>query len=172
MAKKAVVRLTIAMGAGSALCMGVVSTWYLVTPRRTVEAMADAASHGRSSELATYMDMPSLRADMRRRAARAIAQGYPPGRVVLNPRVVVEALAGPQIDSLFSPDGTRRAVERTMRRHVDMTVDFVIMRGGPNHFTARLESPRRVDLLFTRSGIAWRLTGIRPRPAPRMEEMV
>lgn len=173
MAKRTASRAAVAMGSGAVLALGTISGWYLVTPRRTVEAMADAAAHGRSDILVRYMDMPALRADMRRRAARAIAQGYPPGRVVLNPRVVVEALAGPQIDRMFSLDGTRRVVERSKRRHVDMAVRFSILRGGADHFTARLDEPRPVDLLFTRKGVSWRLTGIRPRATrtPRAEEM-
>ncbi len=173
MAKRTATRTAVAMGTGAILALGAISGWYLVSPRRTVEAMADAATHGRSDILVQYMDMPALRADMRRRAAHAIAQGYPPGRVVLNPKIVVEALAGPQIDRMFSNDGTRRAVERSKRSHLDMAVTFSILRGGADHFTARLDRPHPVDLLFTRRGTSWRLTGIRPRATrtPRAEEI-
>lgn len=158
-------RVTLAIFGGASIVVGAVGSWYLVTPRMTMEAMADAAVRGDAEKLTSYMDMKELRRDMRRRASRALASRYPPGRVVLDNDLVTEALAGSLIDHAFSLEGARNAVRghgRAIRTRAD--VQYRIIRDGPNHFVARLDQPRRVDLLFTRNVAGWLLTGIAQRP--------
>lgn len=165
-------RVTIAIVGGASMGVAAVGAWYVVTPQMTVEAMADAAVRGDGDRLASYMDLPELRRDTRRRASRAIADNYPPGIVVLNPGMVTEALVGRVIDQAFSIEGARRAVQGSRRAVVTrQDVQYRILRNGPNHFVARLDSPRRVDLLFTRHAAGWLLSGIMPRPG-KPDEMI
>lgn len=158
--------------AGAALGIAVIAGWYAVTPRMTVEAMASAASAGDHERLSSYMDMTSLRADVRRRASGVISDKYPPGAVILDPERVTEALAGRKIDETFSRSGTRRMLEKPSSREAAKAIGYLIRRDGPNHFTARLEYPRSVDLLFSRRGLSWRLTGIALRKPYRPDRMI
>ena len=157
---------------GAVLGISVIAGWYAVTPRMTVDAMAAAAAGGDHEALASYMDMASLRADVRRRVADALSNRYPPGHVILDPRRVTEALAGKAIDETFSRSGTRRMLERHAGGTIARDVHYVILRHGPNGFVARLDSPRRVDLLFSRHGLTWLLSGIAMRPAARPDVMI
>jgi hypothetical protein len=167
-------KLTAALVSGAALGVGTVGAWYVVTPKMTVEAMADAAASKDGARLVQYMDMKALRADMRRRAAIVISDRYPLGRtkVVIDPRRVTEALAGKVIDEVFSPRGTDRMLARNRVPTAPGDVAYVILRGGPNQFTARFDSPRRVDLLFSRHGAGWKLSGIAARPRTRSEQII
>lgn len=169
-----ILRLTAAITCGATLGVAVISGWYIITPKMTVEAMAMAAANGDGKRLAAYMDMDALRADMRRRTAIALSDRFPLGsnRVIIDPRRVTEALAGKVIDDVFSRKGTDRILSKEHGKIASKDVTYVILRGGPNNFTARLDSPRRVDLLFSRQGAGWRLSGIAMRAAGKPELII
>lgn len=158
------IRVTLSIAGGALMGIASLSGWYALTPRMTVEAMASAAQRGDSVDLVRHMDMTALRVDMRRRAQQALEKNTPPGLVLLDPKAVTEALVGGRIDQAFSLKGARKALDRKDVRRVSEHVDYRIMRNGPNAFVARLDGPRRVDLLFTRRGLTWMLTGIAARP--------
>lgn len=157
---------------GAALGTTLACGWYLASPGYTVEAMADAAVHGRSDQLVTYMDMPALRSSTRSAGARVIEEQYPTGRVRLDPRKVTEALAGHMIDHIFSVQGTKEIIGRRRPTSTDATVRYRILRQGPNRFTARIDLPRSVDLVFTRHLVQWKLSAINARPAVKPVEIV
>lgn len=165
-------RTVFAIAAGTLLGVSALSVWYVVSPTLTIEAMADAAVRGDAEELVTYVDMQALRRDVRRQATRMLGH-YRTDKVRMNPDMMVEALAGEVIDKAFSIEGARQAVTGT-RRAIGNRSDlrYQILRDGPNRFVARLDMPRRVDLMFTRSGAGWVLAGIRMRPALRQRDMV
>lgn len=166
-------RVTLAVVGGASLVVGAVGAWYAFTPAMTVEAMATAAIAGDGERVASYMDMEALRKDVRRQASSAIARNYPQGRVMLKPEAITEALVGSVIDRAFSLDGTKRMLKRSQREMPTREdVAYTILRDGPNHFIARLDRPRRVDLHFTRHAAGWLLSRITSRPAVERRNLV
>jgi len=166
------IRVTLSIAGGALMGIATMSGWYALTPRMTVDAMASAAQRGDSANLVRHMDMTALRMDMRRRAQQALETSAPPGLVLLDPKAVTEALVGGRIDETFSLKGARKALRRKGAGRVPDHIDYRIMRNGPNAFVARLDGPRRVDLLFTRKGLTWMLTGIAARPRPMPQAMI
>ena len=158
------IRAALSVLSGVGVVVVVMAAWYLLTPGMILERMARSAAAGDADGVVAYMDVAALRLDARKRAARALARNVPQDDVVLDHRMVTEALAGKIIDRVFSAEGARAMASdpKTVAEAGEIT--YVIRRDGLNNFTARLSGPRHVDLLFTRRGLTWRMTGIANAP--------
>lgn len=130
-------------------------------------AMTEAIARRDGAALASYMDMDALRLSTRIGAEGVIRRAYPGGRVHLDPHGITEALIGKTIDRIFSPKGTQEMLRRQRKPLGTKEVNYTIIRMGPNAFIARLDEPTRVDLMFTRHIVSWRLSSIIQRPKIR-----
>lgn len=165
--RRGVARTAAAIGSVIVATTGaIVASWYIWSPAMTLEAMADAAARRDAVAVSSHMDMPALRADMRRVVQENLRRNIPSGRVVLDHRAITEILVGRIIDGVFSPRGTGRILDEQRDPELSrQALSYRISLDGPNRFTAHIQAPMRIDLRFTRHGARWMLSSIRNPPA-------
>lgn len=137
--------------------------FYNLTPKHTLNTMASAMISRDSNGVLEYVDLLSIRKDIKKKAAKTLEENFHDDNIVMNADLITEILIGKQIDERSSPKGARKALEDQKSLNSPEDLDYEIVVHGPDHFTAYIFSPKRVDLIFTRKGLTWKLTGISPR---------
>lgn len=159
-------RLLAVVTTTAAIAISSLAVWYSCSPAMTLEAMANAAERRDGDGVAVHMDMLALRISTRMLAEETLRRNVPSDRVVLNHHVITEVLVGRVIDDIFTRHGTDRVVRGQSDPIANRgALSYRIALQGPDRFIARLDAPRRVDLLFIRHGATWLLSAIRMRPA-------
>ena len=129
--------------------------------------MRAAAEAGDAAAFAAYVDFPALREDMKAEltpllAAEAGRRGGPAAGLF------GAALAGPVIDALVSPEGLSAAfvagaaasAAAPPARALQVGEDPFVTRRGLSEFLLSPRDRPGTGLVFTRRGLAWRLSGI------------
>lgn len=137
--------------------------FYNLTPNYTLKTMASAMISRDSDKVLNYIDLASVKRDIKKKAARSLEENFHDDNVIMNTDLITEILLGKQIDEKVSPRGARRALENQKSFVSVDDLSYQIAVHGPDHFTAYIYSPKRVDLIFTRHGLSWKMTGISPK---------
>jgi len=144
------------------LAIGLAAGWEFASPWLTLKAMRDAARAGDSERLATYVDFPKLRANVRDELVESIAARVPtPGLAGLTDKIG-RKIVRPIVDVIVSPASLRVAL-LTMPPPKGETSGRKcgIKRDGLSHFRLRCAKfPHgEGDLVFERRGLGWVLVG-------------
>ncbi len=155
----AAIAILIAVGAG----------WYFGSPRWTLYQMKAAAEAGDVEKLASYIDFPKLRSSLKEELkANAAAQlQKAKGMEALGAMLAINMVDG-LVDGMVTPSVLRKVFVRDKRSGpegmtaVDATAnDVVIDRSTFDRFVLRSPNAGTGALIFDRSGLGWKLTGIR-----------
>jgi len=163
-----------AIGVVVLLALAAAGAWFYGSPGWTIERMQAAATAKDAALLSSYIDFPALRADLKRKlpdhlTARAREKNDGLGRLEA---AIGGVLIGPIVDTIVTPEALRLAFAPGPATAVDdptgaqvrpagvrLGKDPVITRRGVSEFVV---GPRGKagGLVFRRSGLSWRLSGI------------
>ena len=144
------------------LALGLVAGWEIASPWVTLKAMRDAARAGDSDRLATYVDFPKLRANVRDELVERIAARAPaPGLAALTHKFGRKVVR-PIVDVIVSPAALRLALLTAPPPKSGTSARKCgIKRDGLSQFRLRCAKfPHgEGDLVFERRGLGWVLVG-------------
>lgn len=145
--------------------------WYWGSPYWTLKQIRDAAQAGNSDALATHVDFPALRADMKAEmAAQVMAKSkQDDGGFGKLGEIFALAMVDKLIDGMISPAGLRvmfagaDTVDGSNSKPLQMNMDDVrIEHTGLSGF--KLHRAKTGDekavLVFARDGLGWKLVGV------------
>ena len=150
------------------LSVAVVVVLDAASPWWTLKNMRDAAVARDSERLATYIDFPRVRSNLREQlVSLADAKGPSPAYEAVLRRVGVRSIIDPIIDVIVSPEAMRVALMVAPSRSSETRADGAtescgVKRDGVRQFRlrcARLPNGN-ADLVFERRGFGWVLVGI------------
>jgi hypothetical protein len=179
----------IAGGIAALALVAIVGGWYYVSPGITVKAMVEAAQANDEALFSSYVDYDALRADMKseltnRLQEEARRDGSAEAKLGL---AMGMAMMNPIVDSMVSPKGMQTAFANLARQQQaakakggngkgaegkdsgakgSMPLDPEIRRHGLNRFIVTGKDTPGSGLVFERSGLSWKLSGIDLPPMP------
>jgi hypothetical protein len=145
---------------------GVGAAWEVASPWWTLWNMRDAAEARDSERLASYVDFPRLRSNLREQLVGLAAKKGPmPAYEAFIRRASASVLIDPVVNAIVSSKALRLAF--LVRRERDPKIPAANRKCGMRRESlerfrlrcARL-SKARVDLIFEREGLGWRLVGM------------
>jgi Protein of unknown function (DUF2939) len=155
---------------GAILVIAALGTvWIYASPLRTLKAMRDAATARDSTALASYVDFPALRNDVKQDIKAKLAAKVNKGdRFGALGELIGGAIADKMIDGLVSPEGLavlfatgRLATRRDTGTVPPVDTDDLVIEHGLSEFRVRPKQPgAQPVLIFKRSGLSWKLSGI------------
>jgi hypothetical protein len=145
--------------------------WYAWSPGWTVKRMIAAAKSNDSATLAAGVDVPALKADMKADfaalfAAKAREDPSPTARMSLS---IAQSMLDQVVERLGSPDGLRATFAGLDDSDAPPGSKSLgkpqIERQGLSRFRLSRDISKGSGLVFERSGLSWKLTGIDLPPA-------
>jgi hypothetical protein len=158
----AVALLLIALGIG----------WYVTSPGWTVRHMVAAAKSNDADALASYVDFPALKADLRtdltaRLTAEAKGDNSPTARMGI---AIARSMMDQVIDAFASPGGIRATFAVLDNSDAPPGGKALgkpkIERQGFNRFRLSRDNSNGSGFVFERRGFGWKLTGVDLPPNP------
>jgi hypothetical protein len=156
--------------------------WYFASPAYTLNQMQHAADANDSEALASHIDFPALREDMK---AEIMAQMMIEAQKEENEfgglgLAFGSAMIGPMIDGMITPAGLRAAFLSKERQGTTeatevpagmrLEQDPIINRRGLSEFVVTSVNQPDGGMVFKRDGLSWKLSGFdlpdRPDPSP------
>lgn len=151
-----------------ALLITLFASWYWLSPQWTLSRMRDAAEANDPERLASYVDFPALRESVKQELKGQMAvklmnetdgmKGF--GGLIAMGMIdgMVDAMVTPQLmRNAFAKDKTS---EMGAQARLDLDAEnTTFVRDSFDQF--RLRHDGRADLVFGRSGLSWKLVGIR-----------
>ncbi|MCY6494259.1 DUF2939 domain-containing protein [Leptolyngbya sp. GGD] len=166
-------------GAGAALCVGI---GVYASPYLTFNSMQSAVEQGDSAAVAKNVDFAALRSSIKAEARVKIANQTSEN----NPMAALSTMmAGPfidsMVDSIVTPEGLTALIRQSSANFVPERSKSNVVSIGSNRVMMRYESlnsfvvtldendvnlpselkSSSLSLLFSRSGLGWKLTGVR-----------
>ena len=159
-------RRSLALAITAVVLLALAVTWEVASPWWTLREMRDAAAARDTEKLATYVDFPRVRIDLREQLIGAADKRVPARAFeALLGKHRVNRVVDRVIDNLVSPESLRIALDAAAKRSED--------RGSPkptcgmkreslDQFRLRCAQlpTGQADLEFERERLAWRLVGI------------
>lgn len=154
--------------------------WYFFSPGWTLDKIAAAAEARDIDALSAYVDYPAFRTDLKAKlTARLEAQAKRDGDEFAPLAAAIGgALVGPAVDLLVTPAGLRAAFVSSAAVGDSQPVNRIeipsemrvgkkpqITRRGFSEFKISPEG-KEGGLIFKRSGLSWKLSGIELDPEP------
>jgi len=140
--------------------------WWVTSPWWTLKSMRDAIRADDNDRLASYIDFPRVRADLRDQLIQDVKARLPPN--YFSPLVVKQGarlIADPIVDLIVSPKSLKLALDIAPKSESSdgaSKQNCGMTREDLNHFRfrcARLPGGQ-ADLRFERQGFGWKLVGI------------
>ena len=164
-------RPIILAGAALLLLLAAGGAWYVLSPGWTLKAMVDAAQAGDEARFSSYVDYAALRDDMKGEVTRRLQReakrdGSAEAQLGL---AMGMAMLGPLVDQMVSPKAMKTAFSKLAGEQIAKGKDAGsgkakalpdIRRDGPNRFLVVGKDNPEAGLVFERSGLGWKLTGI------------
>ena len=161
--------------AASVLVALAASAWFYVSPSWTLSRMQAAADRRDADALAQYVDFPTLRGQIKADVkAMAVVHAARPDANPLEAAgaAIAMSMLDPLVDAMVSPEGLRASFAQKPdageRNGLGVNASGgEIKRYGLNEFRVVPRDPKANggSLIFRRSGVAWRLSGIEmPKP--------
>ena len=158
-------------GAAVLLLLAAAGAWYVLSPGWTLKAMVDAARAGDEARFSSYVDYPALRDDMKGEVTRRLQReakrdGSAEAQLGL---AMGMAMLGPIVDQMVSPKAMKIAFSKLAGEQGGKSKGGGsgkaktlpdIRRDGPNRFLVVGKDNPDAGLVFERSGLGWKLTGI------------
>lgn len=160
-------------GAGAVLLILLGLGWYFGSPAWTLRQMKSAADANDSDAFGAYVDFPALREDLKAelmaemvtKAQREDSNGDEFAGLGL---AFGNAMVGPMIDGMVSPEGLRAAFLARGRTgemgNTPFAVQFaeepVIKRRGFAEFLVASNNQPGKGMVFKRHGLSWKLSGV------------
>jgi hypothetical protein len=158
-----------------ALCLAV-GVWWYASPLWTLHEMRQAAKAGDAQKLSEYVDYPALRenlkSEFRRGMTNEMAKHADDGFAMFGSALAL-AVVNPVIDAMVTPEGVqamfdqRKQLDRVAPAKAKMPAapqDPIVDREGFSEFVVRDKDPTKGSLVFKRSGLGWKLSGIAMPP--------
>jgi len=142
--------------------------WEVASPWWTLKNMRDAAQAKDSERLASYIDFPSVRSDLRGQLIRlAVKKGPAPAYEAFVRKYGARLIIDPIVDVIVSPRALRLAVSLAPASDGGRSGSAAqrscgMQRESLDRFRVRCAHlPNgQGDLLFERRGLGWRMVGI------------
>ena len=146
--------------------LALAATWEIASPWWTLKNMRDAAAAQDSEKLASYVDFPRVRADLREQLIDAANRKIPARAFeAIVGRRSVDRVIDPVIDVMVSPKSLNIALDVAPKvdgPKGDRKRACGMKRQGLEHFRVRCaqlpDGPG--DLVFERRAFGWKLVGI------------
>ncbi|MES2137572.1 MAG: DUF2939 domain-containing protein [Pseudomonadota bacterium] len=146
-------------------------TWWYASPLWTLHQMREAGRSDDAEKLSEYVDYPAFREDLKGEFRRAMmsemAKQRNDGLAMIGSAFAL-ALIDPLIDAMVTPEGVAAMFDQAKRNRVsnkqpklpDASNDPIIERKGFDEFDVKDKDPNKGALIFKRSGLGWKLSGI------------
>jgi Protein of unknown function (DUF2939) len=150
-------------------------TWWYASPLWTLHQMREAARNDDAQKLSEYVDYPALREDLkgdfRRAVTSEMTKQQNDGFAMIGSAFAL-ALIDPLIDAMVTPEGVEAVFDQAKRNRVsgkqpklpDVSNDPIVERKGFDEFSVSDKDPAKGSLIFKRSGLSWKLSGIHIPP--------
>jgi hypothetical protein len=150
--------------------IGLAFAWFAITPERTVDSLYDAVRAGDSERIERLVDFDLLRqnlkTDVRDYATRRASTSASPLAGI--GAAIGSALADGLVDTFVSPAGLTTLLRGQVPGQGDSgemppeSPEYDIDRRGLSRFDAHVRDEQATEpvLVFTRTGLRWRLTRI------------
>lgn len=161
------------IGLGAALLLGLAALWYFASPAWTLSRMQAAAKAGDADALLAMVDLPALREDMKAELNAALMKQAANDQKAAAGAAFGALLIGPMVDAALTPAGIRAAMagagaaaassDKLVRGGgLKLPAEPVIVRRGLSEFLVAPKDKPTGGLVFRRSGLSWKLSGIDP----------
>ena len=140
--------------------------WWVASPWWTLKSMRDAARAGNSERLASYIDFPRVRADLRDQLIQQMDRNSSPsGLERFISHRAAPMLVNPVLHAVVSPDSLEIALDVAPKKAGSVGASNQtcgMNREDLNHFRVRCARlpVGQADLSFERQGFRWKLVGI------------
>lgn len=146
-------------------------SWWYASPLWTLHQMREAARNDDAQKLSAYVDYPALRqslkGELRRAMMSEMAKQQNDGLAMLGSAFAL-TLINPLVDAVVTPEGVEAMFDQAKRDRVstkqaklpDASNDPIVERKGFDEFDVRDKDPNKGSLIFKRSGLGWKLSGI------------
>lgn len=149
-------------------------TWYFTSPAYTLSRMKAAAESNDSDAMASYIDFPALREDLK---ADLMAQMMAETQKEDNEfgglgMALGSAVIGPMVDGFITPAGLKASFTANKTRAaanpkkqpaggaLEMKEEPVIKRRGFSEFLVASKKEPDSGMVFKRRGLSWKLSGV------------
>jgi hypothetical protein len=152
------------------LCTATATTWYFGSPGYTLHKMQVAAESNDSDAFSGYVDFASLRKVLRAALLEQTKARYKIGKIKGRGQAIDSSMDA-ALDGMIAPavvragfvkNGTESAVqlERPSVGVLKLTPDYKLERRGLAVFVVKSPGWSRGGMVFTRHGLAWKLSGV------------
>lgn len=166
-------KFSIIAGAGAALCLGI---GLYASPYLTLNSMKGAIERGDSEAIAQNVDFPSVRTSLKSEMRSLMARQSQNDAMASLGSMMAGSMVDPMVDQAITPEGLKALISRSSPSSQSSQSDkdipkvtlgyeslnsFVVKLEGKDFAMSSQLGSSSPSLLFSRSGLGWKLTGVR-----------